>query len=191
MDEGLDAGAAGRIPVSLQPRVGHGYFGSHTLWDRFWSKVDMSAGLLGCWPWQGARSVKRADTVRGHIKRRSGSNQTYLAHRLALCFAGVGEAEYDRPEYAAHRCHNRLCCNTYSHLYWATDGENREDRYDLERRQVQGLSLWQPLAWYHCDLCGARELKEYMTGPFVYLCRHNDVTYPMWCLPDLELRHAL
>ncbi len=103
------------------------------LWDRFWAQVDMSAGLLGCWEWTGAKSKKRGGTVRGHLlvgsRWKADEPRRYLlAHRVALCLAGEGVSEYGRPEHAAHRCNNRLCCNTYSHLYWATAAENREDR---------------------------------------------------------------
>lgn len=108
------------------------------LWDRFWAQVDMSGGLLACWEWTGARTKKRSGTQRGHLivgsRWREGDRRRFLlAHRVALCLAGEGLSEYGRPEVAAHRCNNRLCCNTYSHLYWATHEENRQDRIRHER----------------------------------------------------------
>lgn len=108
------------------------------LWDRFWSQVDMRAGITGCWPWRGARSTnhKRKKGDRGVIQLGSRGSRVLKAHRLALCFAGEGVGEYDCDLVAAHRCGNRLCCNNYSHLYWATPEENVEDRLWEESREV-------------------------------------------------------
>lgn len=108
------------------------------LWDRFWANVDMRAGLTGCWMWRGALSTnhKRKKGARGTIQEAGRGSRLLKAHRLALCFAGEGLEEYGRPEVAAHRCGNPLCCNSYSHLYWATPGENVEDRFYHERRPV-------------------------------------------------------
>lgn len=100
------------------------------LWDRFWAKVDMSGGLTTCWPWTGAQTIKRKgkDWPRGVVQEAGRGSRILLAHRVALCFAGEGLREYGRPEQAAHRCGNRLCCNNYSHLYWGTRMENEADR---------------------------------------------------------------
>lgn len=118
------------------------------LWDRFWAQVDMRAGLTGCWPWRGALSTnhKRKKGHRGVIQLGGRGSRVLKAHRLALCFAGEGLAEYDGDLVAAHRCGNRLCCNNYSHLYWATPEENVEDRLWEESRDlcvihISGLDL--------------------------------------------------
>jgi len=102
------------------------------LWDRLWSQVDMSAGLTGCWPWTGGKSIKRHGKDRGIIREGGRGSRVLLVHRVALCFAGEGLREYDRAEQAGHRCGNRLCCNNYSHLYWATREENSMDRTEHE-----------------------------------------------------------
>lgn len=121
------------------------------LWDRFWANVDMRAGLTGCWPWRGTLSTnhRRKKGARGTIQEAGRGSRLLKAHRLALCFAGEGLGEYDRPEVAAHRCGNPLCCNSYSHLYWATPEENVEDRLFHEatdlclvRYSLQELNWW-------------------------------------------------
>ena len=120
-----------------------GYKGS--IWDRFWSKVDSSGGADACWPWVGAKSVKRSGTLRGVLQVAGRRSRIVLAHRFALClvFGGLALdellAEYDalfddgsRRE-ACHRCNNRLCCNPHpNHLYWGTQEQNRADRYRVE-----------------------------------------------------------
>lgn len=121
------------------------------LWDRFWANVDMRAGLTGCWIWRGTLSTnhRRKKGARGTIQEAGRGSRLLKAHRLALCFAGEGLGEYDRPEVAAHRCGNPLCCNSYSHLYWATPEENVEDRLFHEatdlclvRYSLQELNWW-------------------------------------------------
>lgn len=121
------------------------------LWDRFWANVDMRAGLTGCWPWRGTLSTnhRRKKGARGTIQEAGRGSRLLKAHRLALCFAGEGLGEYDRPEVAAHRCGNPLCCNSYSHLYWATPEENVADRLFHEatdlclvRYSLQELNWW-------------------------------------------------
>jgi len=120
------------------------------LWDRFWAQVDMRAGLTGCWMWRGTLSTnhKRRKGARGTIQEAGRGSRLLKAHRLALCFAGEGLEEYGRPEVAAHRCGNPLCCNNYSHLYWATPEENVEDRlfHEATDRCLVTYSL-QELHW--------------------------------------------
>jgi hypothetical protein len=117
--------------------------------ERFWRQVDLSAGLLGCWPWRGACSRKASGHYRGLFQTGGRGSPLALAHRWALCLTGDGLEEYrQRPEHAAHRCNNRLCCNTYCHLYWATDEENRKDRQYHDAGGVIALPI--P---YWCDVC--------------------------------------
>lgn len=115
------------------------------LWDRFWAKVDTSAGEDACWPWTGARSYRKRRRKnrgkfakhwgRGVIQQAGRGSRTLKAHRVALCFTGAGvEEEYDRPEQAAHKCGNRICCNPL-HLYWASFNENWSDRYGASRHR--------------------------------------------------------
>lgn len=80
----------------------------------------------------------------GSLKPGEPARRIVLTHRFALCLIHGGLdlvellADYDRRFFddgsrreAAHdpiKCGNRLCCNP-AHLRWATDDENREDRY--------------------------------------------------------------
>lgn len=103
--------------------------------QRFWAKVDQRQGPQGCWPWLGAKSRKRSETQRGHIKSHG---RNLLAHRVALWLQTDPEATsmvgYDGPmgdarlqACHARSCTTRLCCNP-AHLYWGTFAENVADR---------------------------------------------------------------
>jgi hypothetical protein len=104
--------------------------------DRFWDKVDRSAGMHGCWPWIGAvgnRGRQRSGTDRnagglyGHIRTGGVGAPLIKAHRLALILA-TGE---DWPELeACHAlwCTTTLCCNAWGgHLRWGTREDNIAD----------------------------------------------------------------
>lgn len=140
-----------------------------SLYDRFWSKVDMSGGLSACWPWTGAISTKRKGASRGILRAGNENNhRVVIAHRLALCYAGAGYEEYFRPHQAAHRCNNPICCNNYSHLYWATQAENQADRWN---HFIQPP----PTRWavYTCHSCGQRDVLQYLPeihAPFCWQC---------------------
>jgi hypothetical protein len=103
------------------------------LWDRFWSKVDQTAGLDACWPWRGAKSAKRRGR-RGVIQVSGRGSRVVAAARVALALSSDGnwdplDAQGRRLE-ACHRCHNGGnevdCCNP-RHLYWGTREQNVED----------------------------------------------------------------
>lgn len=82
-------------------------------WDRFWSKVDQSAGPDGCWPWT------RATSAKGYGKYMPTTSHVG-AHRVAYEYL-VGPIpdglELD------HLCRNVLCCNP-AHLEPVTHQEN-------------------------------------------------------------------
>lgn len=115
------------------------------LWDRFWSKVDMSGGLFACWPWLGAKSKKRNGTRRGHIQLAGRGTPMVLAHVVAKALSTDGEFVKHDPETGErlevrHLCGARWgnCCNP-QHLEWGTPEENRQDRYRSGASDVDAL----------------------------------------------------
>jgi hypothetical protein len=97
-----------------------------SLADRFWAKVDRSAGPTACWPWLGYIGQNRG-TGRGYGQIRdtsAGSRGRLLkAHRVALVLkTGRDEPALD----ACHECDNSVCCNP-GHLFWGTHRENMKD----------------------------------------------------------------
>jgi DNA-binding CsgD family transcriptional regulator len=88
---------------------------SEPLRERFWSRVDMSAGPDGCWLWTGARHRFGYGVV-GISGRK-----TTTAHRLSLQWA-TGEVG----EIAMHKCDNPPCVNP-AHLQWGTQLDNMSD----------------------------------------------------------------
>ena len=89
--------------------------------ERFWAKVDKSAGDDACWLWTGARY--RAGY--GSIKI---SGVSVYAHRVSfeLAFGPLGEL------HRLHKCDTPACVNP-SHLFSGTHMLNMVDR-DLKGR---------------------------------------------------------
>lgn len=83
---------------------------------RFWSKVDMSSGRFGCWPWIAAKKEKGYGSAYFMGK-------TIRSHRLAyqLEFGSVPNNLL-----VCHLCDNPACCNPW-HLVPATAKQNTSD----------------------------------------------------------------
>jgi hypothetical protein len=99
-------------------------FGDISSEERFWSKVDMRAGLFGCWPWTGA------------VNPQTGYGNAWLrgkcgpASRIALSLH-LGRPVHNNKQ-ACHTCDNRPCCNP-AHLYEGTRLQNMRDAAERER----------------------------------------------------------
>lgn len=93
--------------------------------DRFWAKVDTSAGPEGCWPWTGARDPD------GYGRFRASDGRTVLAHRESLALAGRPAAP---GQAACHSCDNPPCVNP-AHLSVAAQAENLADMDRKGRRR--------------------------------------------------------
>lgn len=104
-----------------------------TVHDRFWAKVDKSAGPDGCWLWCGG--VKAGGYGRFHLH--GGPSGNCAAHRFAyedVCGSiPVGLQ-------ACHKCDNRLCVNP-AHIFLGTNDDNMADKIRKGRaRSPQGVA---------------------------------------------------
>lgn len=87
----------------------------------FWSRIDKSGGMDGCWLWAGSVSVCGYGTFQGF--KRSGRFKTRFAHRIAYSLThGILPPE----KHVCHRCDNPPCCNP-SHLWLGTQADNMRD----------------------------------------------------------------
>lgn len=93
--------------------------------ERFWSRVDKSAGLLACWPWIG-RTITTHGERRGRLYVGGGASTpryeyaARVAYRLAT---GIDPG----PFRVLHSCDNTICCNP-AHLRIGTQKDNALDR---------------------------------------------------------------
>jgi hypothetical protein len=100
-------------PLDLDWRVARGRRLGRPLEERFWEKVDRSAGPDGCWPWLAGRySTGYGEFSIGY--RKSAAHRVAYELLIGPIPAGL---ELD------HLCRNRLCVNP-AHLEPVTTREN-------------------------------------------------------------------
>ena len=96
--------------------------------DRFWSRVDRSAGLDGCWPWTACRHPSGY----GHTTKSLGGG---YAHRAAY---QIATGQDPRGMVVRHTCDNPPCCNP-AHLRIGTVADNARDREERGRHPHSGM----------------------------------------------------
>ncbi len=94
-------------------------------WQRFWLKVDKSAGLFGCWPWKAAK----AGFGYGRFKI---DGKLWSPHRIAASAreGGIPESYQYHGMVVMHSCDNPACCNP-AHLIIGTQ---RDNVVDMDRK---------------------------------------------------------
>lgn len=93
--------------------------------ERWWSKVDKSAGPLACWPWTGAMF----NDGYGQFKLKGvGPIQ---AHIIGWAIAHEGNLPEGKLE-LRHTCDNRRCVNL-EHMLIGTDNDNKRDMVERGR----------------------------------------------------------
>jgi hypothetical protein len=85
--------------------------------DRFWEKVDRSAGPEACWPWTGAITTHRYGCVQWH-------GRVLGAHKVAYL---LGHGPVPDGLQIRHSCDNPPCCNP-AHLSVGTRKDNGADK---------------------------------------------------------------
>jgi hypothetical protein len=104
--------------------------------QRFWLKVDTTAGDDGCWPWTGATNRYGYGTIGIEHDRAKGVSRTGLAHRVAwellvgpipTCGDSCHRTTCDECLTVDHLCFTRSCVNP-KHLQLVTHRVNRERR---------------------------------------------------------------
>lgn len=119
--------------------------------ERFWSKVDKSAGPDGCWIWTKSVFKNTGYGQATSIKILPGSPQSAVttAHRQAWLIVNGPVGEHVSPisgklitNKLCHQCpngSNRLCCNP-SHLIEGTDKINAAHR-TIDGTETKGVDV--------------------------------------------------
>lgn len=89
--------------------------------ERFWGKVDKSAGLTGCWIWVGCRDSKGYGVIRV-------GGKNIGTHRVAweMTNGPIPEGGGSHGTCIIHRCDVRLCVNP-AHLESGSQADNMAD----------------------------------------------------------------
>lgn len=94
--------------------------------DRFWSKIDKSAGDGACWPWLFGL------TSDGYAVYKIPGRGFVYAHRLVCELEG--RLKVGSKLWACHKCDNPRCCNP-RHIFIGTRMDNIRDMVNKNRQQ--------------------------------------------------------